>query len=213
MKGINRVIKVLTISDLALLSGMGFVTPIFAIFLTQNIQGATIQTAGIASGIYWIVNSLALIPIGKILDWRKGEKDDLLAVILGNTLTAFVALGYIFSQLPWHIYLLQAFYGLGMALNIPAYTAIFTRHIDKGNEAYDWGMRGAFVGLAIGLAEGAGGFIAQRFGFNILFMAATVIVLASAALLFLISKEMRKKDGATIYPEISFKQPQLPKND
>ncbi len=215
MKSINKVIKILILSDMALLAGMGFLTPIFAIFLTQNIQGATIQTAGIASGIYWIVNSLVMIPIGKFLDKKEGEKDDLLAVVLGNILTALVALGYIFSRLPWHIYFLQALYGLGMALNIPAYTAIFSRHLDKGKEAYSWGVRGALTGLVIGVAEVAGGFVANHFGFNVLFAAAALIVLASAALLFMISREMKKKDKEIIFvsPEIIPKQVELPKRN
>jgi len=215
MKSINKVIEVLIFSDMALLAGMGFLTPIFAIFLTQNIQGATIQTAGLASGIYWIVNSLAMIPIGKYLDKREGEKDDLLAIILGNALTALVALGYIFSRLPWHIYFLQVIYGLGMALNIPAYTAIFSRHLDKGKEAYGWGVRGALTGVVIGVAEAVGGYIANHFGFNILFAAAALIVLASAALLFMISREMRKKDREVILvsSEINPKQVEPLKND
>ena len=215
MKNINKVIEVLILSDMALLAGMGFLTPIFAIFLTQNIHGATIQTAGLAAGIYWVVNSLAMIPIGKYLDKREGERDDLLAVILGNILTALAALGYIFSREPWHIYLLQALYGFGMALNIPAYTAIFSRHLNKGKEAYSWGFWGAATGIVIGIAEGVGGIIAQRFGFNILFIAAAVIVLASAALLFLIYKEMKKKDkGAVLFlPGIIPKQVELPKSN
>ncbi len=194
---------------------MGFLTPIFAIFLTQNIQGATIQTAGLAAGIYWVVNSLAMIPIGKYLDKKEGERDDLLAVIWGNILTALVALGYIFSRETWHIYFLQAVYGFGMALNIPAYTAIFSRHLDKGKEAYVWGFRGAATGIVIGIAEGVGGIIAHRFGFNVLFIAAAVIVLASAILLFLISKEMKKKDKGTvpILPGIIPKQVELPKSN
>lgn len=215
MKNINKVLEVLIFSDMALLAGMGFLTPIFAIFLTQNIQGATIQTAGLASGIYWVVNSLAMIPIGKFLDRQEGEKDDLLAVILGNFLTALVAFGYIFSRETWHIYFLQAVYGLGMALNIPAYTAIFSRHLNKGKEAFAWGFRGAATGIVIGVAEGAGGFIAQRFGFNVLFSAAGIIVLASAFLLFFIIKEMKKKDGAVVFvpAEIVPKQVEFPKNN
>ena len=158
---------------------------------------------------------MAMIPIGKYLDKKEGERDDLLAVIWGNILTALVALGYIFSRETWHIYFLQAVYGFGMALNIPAYTAIFSRHLDKGKEAYVWGFRGAATGIVIGIAEGVGGIIAHRFGFNVLFIAAAVIVLASAILLFLISKEMKKKDKGTvpILPGIIPKQVELPKSN
>lgn len=214
MKNINKVLEVLIFSDMALLAGMGFLTPIFAIFLTQNIQGATVQTAGLAAGIYWVTHSLSMIPIGRFLDKKEGERDDLLAVILGNILTALAAFGYIFSRETWHIYFLQALYGFGMALNIPAYTAIFSRHLDKGKEAYSWGFWGSATGIVVGLAEIAGGIIAHRFGFQILFIVATIIVLTSAALLLLIIKEMKKKEKGIIpLSEIIPKQVELPKKN
>jgi len=39
----NKVIKVLILSDVALLTGLGFVAPIFAIFLTKQIQGGNLD--------------------------------------------------------------------------------------------------------------------------------------------------------------------------
>jgi MFS family permease len=194
MMAINRVIKILILSDVALLTGLGFVVPIFAIFLTENIQGGNVEVAGFAAAIYWIVNSLVIIPFGKYLDKNHGEKDDLWFVIIGNLLAAGVVFGYIFSRLPWHIYLLQAIYAIGMGMNIPGYTAIFTRHIDKGKEAFDWSVRGALIGVGTGVAGALGGMVAHKFGFNILFIGVGIFILLSAFLPLLVSKEMMSKD-------------------
>lgn len=202
MKRINKVIKVLILSDIALISGFGFITPIFAIFLTSQIEGGSIEVVGYAAAIYWIVKSLVVIPFGQYLDKNHGEKDDLWFIILGNLLAASVVFVYIFSRLPWHIYVLQAVYAVADGMNIPGYTAIFTRHIDKGREAFDWSVRSCLLGIGAGVSGALGGIIAHRFGFNILFVGVGFFILLSAFLPFLITKEMIPKNR---------KMPKVPK--
>ncbi len=194
---INKVIKILILSDVALIAGLGFVTPIFAIFLTDQIQGGNLEVIGYAAAIYWIVKSLVLIPFGKYLDRNHGEKDDLWFVVIGNLLAALAVFGYLFSRLPWHIYLLQTIYAVGMGMNIPGYTAIFTRHIDKGKEAFDWSVRGALVGMATGITGALGGMVAHKFGFSTLFVGVGIFILLSAFLPLLIIKEMKPEDKKT----------------
>ena len=190
MKSINKVIKILILSDVALITGLGFVSPIFAIFLTERIQGGNLKVVGYAAAIYLIVQSLVVIPFARYLDKNHGEKDDLWFIILGNVLAALAVFGYIISWLPWHIYLLQAIYALGMGMNIPGYTAIFTRHIDKGQEAFDWSVRSALAGIGGGIAGALGGIIASQFGFNALFIGIGIFILLSAFLPLLVFKEM-----------------------
>lgn len=191
---INKVIRVLILSDVFLITGLGFITPIFAIFLTNNIKGGNVEVAGFAAAVYWIVLSLVLIPFGKYLDKNHGEKDDLYFIVIGNLLAALAVFGYIFSYLPWHIYLLQAIYAIGMGMNIPGYTAIFTRHVDKGKEAFSWSARAAFIGVGAGIAGALGGIIAHRFGFISLFIGVGIFILLSAFVPFFISKNILPKD-------------------
>jgi len=198
----NKIIKVLILSDVALLSGFGFVIPIFAIFLIDKIQGGNVEVVGYAAAIYWIVNSLTIIPFAKYLDKNHGEKDDLWFIVIGNILAAVSVIGYIFSYLPWHIYILQAIYALGMGMNVPGYSAIFTRHIDKNREAFDWSVRTALIGLGSGASGALGGIIAYHFGFNVLFIGVAVFILISAALPILILKHVASKDGKSSRPPI-----------
>ena len=209
---INKVIKVLILSDLALLTGMGFVAPIFAIFLTENIKGGTIQVVGFAAAVYWVVEALVVIPFGKYLDKNHGEKDDLLFIVVGNLLAALAVFGYIFSRLPWHIYFLEAIYAVGMGMNIPGFTAIFTRHIDKGREAFSWSIRSASVGVGTGVAGALGGLIAYNFGFNNLFIGVIIFFVFCAFLPLLIFKDVKTRDGVMPkIPEIKTTQSPLPK--
>jgi len=191
---INKVIKILIFSDVALLSGLGFVAPIFAIYLTNRIVGGSIEVAGYAAAVYMIVRSLVIIPFGKYLDKNHGEKDDLWFVALGCFLGAISVFGYIFSYLPWHIYVLQAIYAIGMGMNVPGFTAMFTRHIDKGSEALDWSVRSCLTGIGAGIAGALGGIIASRFGFNTLFVGVSILLLISALLPFVIYKKISTED-------------------
>ena len=194
----NKVIKFLILSDVALASGFGFVNPIFAIFLTERIIGGNIEVAGYAAAIYWIVISLTVVPFGKYLDKNHGEKDDFWFIVIGNILASSAILGYIFSYLPWHIYLLQTILSLGISMNISAYPAVFTRHIDKGRESFDWSTRAAMIGIGAGVAGALGGIVANRFGFNVLFIGIIVFVLTSAFIPFFIYKRICPKNEKTL---------------
>lgn len=211
-KSINKVIKILILSDLVLLTGLGFNSPIFAIFIANNIQGGNVKVAGFAASIYWIVLSLVLIPLGRYLDKNHGERDDLFFIIIGNILIALAVFGYIFSSLPWHIYLLQALFAVGMGMNIPGYTAIFTRHIDKGKEAFSWSTRAAFVGIGAGVAGALGGTIALYYGFKILFIGAGIFIILSTLLPLSILKDISPKDKKiSRIPGIKMMEPPAPK--
>ena len=198
MKSINKIIKVLIFSDVALVGGIGFMAPVFAIFLTEKIQGGNVTVVGYAAAIYCIVQSLVVIPFGRYLDKNHGEKDDVWFISIGCVLAALAVFGYVFSYYPWHIYLCQVIYAIGMGMNIPGYTAIFTRHIDKGREAFDWSVRSALIGFGSGIAGALGGIIANRFGFNALFAGVIGFLLISALLPLLIRKELFLKDGEII---------------
>ncbi|MFH1671459.1 MAG: MFS transporter [Candidatus Portnoybacteria bacterium] len=203
----NKIISFLILSDIALVGGFGFIAPIFAIFLTERIEGGNIEVAGYAAAVYWIVKSLIVIPIGRYLDKNHGEKDDFWFIVIGNILASLVVFGYIFSRLPWHIYVLEGLYAVGAAMNIPAYTAVFTRHIDKGKEASDWGIRSSLIGLGAGASGALGGIIANKFGFDALFIGVGIFVLLSAALPFFIKREFFSSDGrAPRTPEIKIDQ-------
>ncbi len=198
---INKIIKILILSDLVLLFGWGLISPILAIFITQQIKGGDVKLAGMAIGIYWLAKSIIQIPIARYLDKRKGEKDDYYFMIFGIILTSLVPLGYIFATLPWHVYLLQLIHSLGMGMNIPAWGGIFIRHTDKGKEALSWGLESSSIGIGAGIAGILGGIVAKSFGFTPLFIGVFVLGIISAFLCFLIKKGLLPKEKITSIPK------------
>ena len=68
MIGINKVIKILITSDFLLQSGWGLIGPIFAIFLTKQIQGGDLKMVGFVASTYWITKSIIQPFIAHYLD-------------------------------------------------------------------------------------------------------------------------------------------------
>lgn len=211
-RAINKVIKILIVSDFFFNYAWGLIGPVFAIFIVQKItfsdplEGA--KVAGLSSLIYWVVKSLLQIPIGKYLDKNHGEKDDFWFMVVGTFIAGIVPFGYLISFRPAHIYGLQVLHAIAIALLLPPWMAIFTRHIDKGKEAYEWGLNSTVLGLAMGIAGGMAGLIVPVFGFEIIFILVGVFTIISAALLILIRKEIYPKDGFHRY--LFFKPPTEP---
>lgn len=187
----NRIVKYLVLSDLIFWAGWGLISPVFAIFIIDKIEGGTAFVVGIAAAIYWILKSLLRIPIGMFLDTRPGERDDYWFLTVGLFIAALIPFGFIFAKFPWHIYSLQAIYAVAMAMSLSGWSAIFTRHIDKGKEATEWGLDATSVGLGIGISGAIGGWAVTQFGFGPVFIIVGILGIIGAILLLGLKNEIK----------------------
>ncbi|MFH1180879.1 MAG: MFS transporter [bacterium] len=195
MTKINRVIKTLVASDIFLQTGWGLIGPIFAIFLIGQIEGGNLKMVGFVAAVYWVAKSIIQPFIASWLDKNHGEKDDFAFLVAGMYVANLIPLGYIFSTQPWHIYALEFVRALAMACVIPTWAGIFTRHIDKGREAFSWSLESTGIGFAAGLAGASGAWLASIFGFKIVFVLVSIFGLLSSSALLLIRKNIFQKDG------------------
>lgn len=197
-KSLNKVIKVLILGDFFMNSAWGLFAPVFALFIAQNITtGSTAEAAevaGLATLFYWGTRSLLQIPIGRYLDKNHGEKDDFWFMVIGIFLTALPPFGFLISSLPWHIYGFQVLHAIGMAMFVPSILAIFTRHIDKGKEAFEWSVKSTSLGFGIGVTGALGGAIAAFLGFKPLFILAGAINMMAVLTFLFIRKRIFPKD-------------------
>lgn len=196
LKSINRVIKILVISDFFLNCGWGLLSPIFALFIVQKITGDVVEgakVAGFAALSYWIIKSILQIPIGHYLDKNHGDKDDFLFLVSGMFLAGLVPFGFLITSLPWHIYILQGVHAIAMAMAFPPWLAIFTRHVDKGREAFEWSIESTSIGFGAGIAGAIGGILVSLFGFELVFIIVGSFTIFSTLQLFLIHKQMVAK--------------------
>lgn len=139
LREVNQVIRVLTFSDLIFMSGFGLLAPIFAIYITDQIEGATLAVVGIASTIYLVTKSLGQIPAAYFIDKIRGERDDYWSMVVGSLIVSAIPLLYIAISNVWALYLVQFIYGFSVAFTFPSWMAIFTRHVDKNKEGFEWG--------------------------------------------------------------------------
>lgn len=194
---INKIVRVLISSDFFFNLGWGLLSPILALFILQKITlndpAKAAEVAGFAALAYWITKSFIEIPIGRFLDKKAGEKDDFWFMIIGMFIVAFVPIGYLFSTQPWHIYCFQIVHAVGMAMALPSWLAIFTRHIDKGKEAFEWSLETTSISMGAGIAGGLGGLVAATLGFDILFIFVSGFTIFSAILLLLVKNNISDK--------------------
>lgn len=181
---VNRIVKYFILSDLTFLAGWGLLDPLFAVFITRNIPGATMITVGVMAAIYWGVKSTLQIPISMFLDKFDGEKDDFYALVVGILLASLMMFSFMAASEVWHLYLIQVFKAIAFALYVPAWTAILSRHLDRDKVAFEWALASTSAGFAIGLTGLIGGWLAE-ISFSLMFLVGGSLGLCSAIFLIM----------------------------
>lgn len=184
----NKVIRYFVLCDLSLFSGWGLLAPIMSIFVVQHIAGASIFNAGAAASLYWAARSVVQLPAANRLDKRKGEKDDFYVLIMGLLLASLAAFSFSLVNTISELYMVFIIQGIAFGLYQPAWSGIFSRHLDKDRFAFDWSMDSVGLGIASMISGLVGGYLADTFGFNIIFYLASFFSLLSALIIFSVPK-------------------------
>lgn len=173
---VNKAVQIMLAYLFFVVLSLGLFSPIFAIFITGTIEGATLKTVGFALAIYGISKSILQIPTARFLDRHHGERDDFYILMAGATVAFIYPLSLLFISKIWHLYTLEIFAGLGDAALMAAYYSLFARHVDKGSEGFEWSLF-SVGGLTISSAIGGavGGILGDMFGFRLLFLVAGCI--------------------------------------
>lgn len=204
---IGRVVKYLALVDLIFFGGWGLIQPIFAVFIVEEVAGATIVTAGMLAAVYWLLKSILQLPMARLLDKTPGEKDDFYALISGLFLASIAAFLFVLVDQIWQLFAVQILYAVAIALYVASYPALFSRHLDKDEVSFDWALDSSAVGLAAGAGGLLGGVIANAFGFEAVFVLVALFSAASAMVLLLVPDLVLPKGEkqADVPPEIKAK--------
>ena len=187
---INKTIATLIFADLLLYSGWGLFSPIFAIFVTDQIKNGSLEMVGFIVATYWLVKSIIQPFLANFLDIKKGEEDDFFSLILGMTLASFVPLGYFFATNLFHVFFLEAIRGVAMACVVPSWYGIFTRHINKDWYAFSWSVHSTALGVMLGFSAAFGGIIAVLLGFRVLFIVVSLLGFSGVLTLLYVRKRI-----------------------
>ena len=171
---VNKVVEAFIVSETLLWSAWNFVTPIFAIFVVNNVRGGNIQIAASSFSVYLIVRVICEIISGRYLSHRT-DKDKLYLTILGMIFMSFAYIGFAFSHTILYLFFFYIVIGIGFGIASPAKYSLFTDHIDKNKSTTEWSLYDAITLLGIASATALGGFIASIYGFSFLFLLASII--------------------------------------
>jgi MFS family permease len=183
---INRVVRNFILSDMLLFSGWGLITPIFSVFILEKVVGATLVVIGTSTAIYWLTRSIIQLPLAGLLDRTEGEKDDFYTLVVGLLLISSSAFAFTVVHNVRELFLVQGLHAIGFAFYTPAWSAIFSRHMDKDRIALSWSLNSTSLGISSGIAGFLSGIIAEQFGFRAIFIIAGLFSLFAALIIFIV---------------------------
>lgn len=190
---ISHTIRILITSDFLLNAGLSLFAPVFAVFVTRQIINGTVEVVGFAAATAQIVKSVLQIPVARWLDRNHGEYDDFYSMVTGSFIIASTPFMYLFATQAWHLYLIQAWFGIGAALAVPPWYAIFTRHIDRMRENVEWSLESVGIGLSGAGAAALSGIIVSHYGFQWAFVLGGVFSVLGAIMQIRIYSDLRAK--------------------
>ncbi len=192
----NRTIKLLLLSDVFVMTGLGLIEPILAIFIKDNLVGGTIFAAGFASALFLITKSLVQLPFSRYID---SHNDKIRWLIIGTFLIAVVPFVYIVSTNITHIYIAQILFGFGSGLAYPTWLGLWSTHLDKKHESFEWSMYSTSTGLGIAATAAIGAAIAEFIGFSYTFVFVGILALVGCFILFGLEKKRHKKHRVSFF--------------
>ncbi|MFA5889271.1 MAG: MFS transporter [Candidatus Paceibacterota bacterium] len=158
-------LKVLLYSDGFANLALGMIGPIYAIFVEQI--GGDILDASWAYFTYMFTSGVVMYLISK---WEDRSKHKEKLVFYGYLLTSLGCLLYIFVYNQTTLLITQVILGLSMAILSPVFDSVYSHYVIKKEEASNWGIWEAMNYMVAAVAAIIGGYIANTFGFKILFL-------------------------------------------
>ncbi len=176
----NLALKILLFADGLFLLAGAMLGPIYAIFVERI--GGDILTAGTSFAIFSLVMGILILVFGKIEDIFLKETE--LWICLGYLIIAIGFFGYLHVTSPLHLFIVQIILGIGEAIQIPGYSAVYSRHLDHKKYAFQWGAWDSIRNFAAALGAIAGALIVTVFGFKPLFIIMGSLALAGSVIIY-----------------------------
>jgi MFS family permease len=173
----KRNLRIFTLSNSLFAFAVGLFGPFYYIFI--NKIGGSIENFGIAAGLVVLSGALVSLFVGKYSD-KFGRKPFL---IISGYASAIVVFLYTVIGSIWQLYLLQIFNGLVVSLSGTSEASFLGDITEKESRGKDIGKYDALVGIAEALAIFAGGFLAGKFGFKIVFYIVSIICIITTTIM------------------------------
>ena len=179
----RRNIKILLSCSILIHGGVNLLAPIYAIFI-KDIGGTAID-AGVTVGCYAIFKGVFYFLFRKLKENKFSRK----FMIASGYFIFFVSyVLYIFASHTAHVLGIQALLAFAEVVINPSWSAVIAGALDKGKERRIYSDFYGYRSFFEGLAAIAGGILATRLGFNVLFGLMAVFALTAGVLSLFLQK-------------------------
>lgn len=181
--GMNRVITLLTMSDLFTWGIYMVFTAFIGIYVATKFGESALEIVGVGVACFNFSRGFFQIPIGYITDRITKDRDDIAFLTFGNLLMGAPYLVMPFMQSPVVYYIAMFIIGLGGAMNLVNWRKLFAKNLVEGKEGLNYATYDTFMsismiifGLIFGFISGLGEayFDAIVFGIGILIMSSGI---------------------------------------
>lgn len=148
---LNRVIWLLTFSDITTWGLYSAVSNLIGLYFADKFGANVVETIGIGIAIYTITRAIFQIPIGIISDGHKNDKDEILFLSIGMILMGIPFLIYPSIQTTTAYFVTQSIFGIGSALNLVNWRKLFAKNVDDDNEGTAYAVYDTTISVCVGL--------------------------------------------------------------
>ncbi|RLI99439.1 MAG: hypothetical protein DRP06_03480 [Candidatus Aenigmatarchaeota archaeon] len=184
----QKELKILLLSSGLFMLAGGLFGPIYAVFVEEI--GGDLMTAGTAYGTFAIAAGILMFFVGR---WEDRVKHQEKLIVIGYGLNCLGYFGYLFIRNPMDLFLVQIIFGIGKAIETPAFDGVYSKHLDHGKFVSEWGLWDSTTYIAFGISATIGGFLASIYGFKVLFVIMFVLSLFGLFISMLLMVEKKKK--------------------
>lgn len=187
----DPIVKTFIISECFFCAGWNLITPLFAVFVVENVIAGSIEFAAAGFSLFLIVRVIFELITGNF--WAKGsDRKKMILITIGFLINSIAYLGFANSQDITQVFIFYAVLGAGIGISTPTKNSLFSVHLDKNREANEWSIADATAAICMALATTLGGFIAATYGFRLLFIVGAVVnILAILPYLLVYLKKKR----------------------
>ena len=191
----NKVVMLLTLADMFTWGPFLVISALSGIYLSKKLGLDTVKFVGIGTSIYYFTSALFQIPMGRITDKIKGDRDEILLLATGMILMGLPYTLYPHITIPIHYYGLQFLFGIGACLNVTNWRKLFATNIDSGVEGFQFALYEAIINITtavVSLLVGSIANLGETYFDTVMVVSGILMMVGSVWALSIHSVEQRK---------------------
>lgn len=181
----KKPLKILLVTNGLILIASAMLGPIYALFVDQ--VGGDLLDASLAGAAFSLAAGFTVIISGKITDKIKEQE---LILVLGYIV---MGIGFFLMTLVnsiWLLLLVQVIIGFGEAIYVPAFDAVYSKHLDDDNLGSQWGAWESMNYFTAAAGAIIGGYLVTKWGFSPLFVLMAILSISSGVYIYRLPRKL-----------------------